>query len=104
MWDIDMGYGIWYIDMVIHHVSMVTLDIDMEYGLMIWEMTVSIWSSWISIWDILSLCMQHPTQCVALLSCSYSNSGLLGVTLSQDNALRCEESISVSDNFAFVQA
>jgi hypothetical protein len=26
----------------------------MGYGLMIWEMTVSIWSSWISIWDILS--------------------------------------------------
>ena len=22
---------------------------------MIWEMTLSIWSSWISIWDILSL-------------------------------------------------
>ena len=37
---------------------MVILDIDMEYGLMIWEMTVSIWSSWRSIWDILSPCLQ----------------------------------------------
>jgi hypothetical protein len=27
----------------------------MEYGLIIWEMTVSIWSSSISRWDILSL-------------------------------------------------
>jgi len=27
-WDIDVGYGIWYIDMVIHHISMVILDID----------------------------------------------------------------------------
>ena len=58
--DID---GIWHIDMVIHHIAivildidMVMLDIDMGYGLMIWEMTVSIWSSWISIRDILSLC------------------------------------------------
>jgi hypothetical protein len=45
----DAGYQfeIQYIDMVI-------LDIDMGYGLMIWEMTVSIRSSSISIWDILS--------------------------------------------------
>ena len=42
--------------MVIHHIDMVILDIDVGYWLMIWEMTVSIWSSWISIWDILSLC------------------------------------------------
>jgi len=42
--------------MIIHHIDMVILDIDMGYGLMIWEMTVSIWSSWISMWDILSLC------------------------------------------------
>ena len=71
IWEIDMGdrcgrsesngisiglsilkmgyrYGIWYIDMVI-------LDINMGYGLMIWEMTVSIRSSPISVWDILSL-------------------------------------------------
>jgi len=34
-------YGIWYIDMVIHHIDMVILDIDMGYGLMIWDMTVS---------------------------------------------------------------
>ena len=47
-------YGIWFIDMVIHHIHIVILDIHMGYGLMIWEMTVSIWTSWISIWDILS--------------------------------------------------
>jgi hypothetical protein len=34
---------------------MVILDIDIGYGLMIWEMTVSIRSSFISIWDILSV-------------------------------------------------
>jgi len=43
-------------DMVIYHIDMVILDIDMGYGLMIWEMTVSIWLSPISNWDILSLC------------------------------------------------
>ena len=48
-------YGISDIDIVIHHIDMVILDIDMGYGLMIWEMSVSILSSWISIWDILSL-------------------------------------------------
>jgi len=41
--------------MVIYHIEMVMLDIDMEYGLMICEMTVSIRSSPIWIWDILSL-------------------------------------------------
>jgi len=44
-------------NMVIYHIDMVILDIDVEYGLMIWEMTVSIWSSSVSIWDILSLCL-----------------------------------------------
>jgi len=50
-----MGYrfGIRYIDMVICHIEIFILDIDMGYGLMIWEMTVSIRSSSISIWDIL---------------------------------------------------
>jgi hypothetical protein len=48
-------YWIWYIDMVIYHIDMFILDIDMRYCLMIWEMTVSIRSSPISIWDILSL-------------------------------------------------
>jgi len=42
--------------MVIYHIDMVILDIDMGYGLMIWEMTVSIRSSPKSLWDILSLC------------------------------------------------
>jgi hypothetical protein len=41
--------------MVIYHIDTVIQDIDMEYGLMMWEMTVAIWSSPISIWDILSL-------------------------------------------------
>jgi len=41
--------------MVIHHIDMVILDIDMGYGLMIWEMMVSIWSSPILIWEILSV-------------------------------------------------
>jgi hypothetical protein len=59
--DIDMGYrygvskwemwdGIWDIDMVIQ-------DIDMGYGISTWEMTVSILSSWISIRDVISLCV-----------------------------------------------
>jgi len=34
-------YGMRYIDMGIYHIDMVILDIDMEYGLMIWEMTAS---------------------------------------------------------------
>jgi len=42
--------------MVIYHIDMVILDIDMGYELMIREMTISIWSSSISLWDILSLC------------------------------------------------
>jgi len=45
-------YGIWANDMGEDSIDMVILDIDMGYGLMIWEMTVSIWSSWISIWDM----------------------------------------------------
>ena len=55
--DIHMGYryGICYIDMVIHHIDMVILDIDMGYGISIWEMTVLALSSWMSVWDILSL-------------------------------------------------
>jgi hypothetical protein len=32
-------------NMVIYHIDMVILYIDMGYGLMIWEMTVSIWLS-----------------------------------------------------------
>ena len=56
MWDMEIRFGIRYIDMVIYHIDMVILDIDMGYGLMIWEMTVSVRPSPISIWDILSLC------------------------------------------------
>ena len=41
-WDMGYRYGIWYIDMVIHHIDMVILDIDMGYKTSIWEMTVSI--------------------------------------------------------------
>jgi hypothetical protein len=41
--------------MVIYHIDMVILDIDMGYGLMIWQMTVSMWEIIISMWDILSL-------------------------------------------------
>jgi len=47
-------------DLVIYHIDMVILDIDMKFGLMILEMTVSIWLSSISIWDILSLCCPVP--------------------------------------------
>jgi len=43
--------------MVIYHIDMVILDIDMGYGLVIWEMTVSIRSSPLSTWDFLSLCL-----------------------------------------------
>jgi hypothetical protein len=46
IWEIDMGYGI---SMVIHHIDIVILDIDVGYGLMIWEMTVTILPSRISI-------------------------------------------------------
>ena len=35
--------------MVIDHIYMIILDIDMEYGLLTWEITVSIRSSRISI-------------------------------------------------------
>jgi len=52
-------YGTRFIDMVIHHIDMVILDIDMGYGLMIWERRGLIWSSPISIWDILSLCLHQ---------------------------------------------
>jgi len=45
--------------MVIHDIYLVILDTDVGYGLMIWEMTVSIWSSPISIWVILSLCLEQ---------------------------------------------
>ena len=55
MWDTGYRYGLYLMDVVIHHIDVVTLDIDMGYGLMIWEMTVSIWSSLISIWETLSL-------------------------------------------------
>jgi len=41
--------------MVIYHLDMVILDIETGYGLIKWEMMVSIRSSAISIWDILSL-------------------------------------------------
>jgi len=55
-----MGYGtaIWdtVYHLVIYYIDMVVLDIDMGHGLMIWEITISIWSSPISMWDILSLC------------------------------------------------
>ena len=65
IWVMAYRYGIWDIDMVIHHIDMVILDIDMGYGLMLWEITVSIWSSSASIWDILSLFVQpvtHPAR------------------------------------------
>jgi len=52
VWDMVNRYEILVIDMIIHH--MVILGIVMGYGLMIWEMTESIWSSPISICDILS--------------------------------------------------
>ena len=49
------------------------LDIDTGYGISIWEMTVSMLLSWISIWDILSLCLEvphaerHLSRCRAIL-------------------------------------
>ena len=55
IWNLVYQCGIWYIDMVTYHIDMVIPDIDMGHGLMIWELTVSIQSSSISIWDILSL-------------------------------------------------
>ena len=43
IWDICYRYGVWYIDKAIYHIDMVILDIDIRYGLMIWQMTVAIW-------------------------------------------------------------
>jgi len=60
IWDMGYRFGTRYIDMVIYHIDMVILDIDMGYGLLICEMTESIWSSWRSIWDILSPCLRDP--------------------------------------------
>jgi hypothetical protein len=45
---------------IVTDIDTVILDTDMGYGLMIWEMTVSIRSSSVSIWDILSLCLHCP--------------------------------------------
>jgi len=56
IWDTVCRYGHPIIDMVIP-------DIVMGYGLMIWEMTVSIWSSPILIWDILSICLEVYVEC-----------------------------------------
>jgi len=64
IWDIDMGcgmwdmgYGIWDVGYGMWDIDVANLDIDMGYGISIWEMAVSIVLSWISIWDILSLCL-----------------------------------------------
>ena len=42
IWDVGSQFGIWCMDEIIYHIDMVILDIDMGYGLMMWEMTVSI--------------------------------------------------------------
>jgi hypothetical protein len=69
IWHIDLRYGIlclvYLCDVylyVIYHIDMVILDVDMGYGLlvMVWEMTVSIRSSSVLTWDILSLWRQDP--------------------------------------------
>jgi len=72
IWVTGYRFGIPYIDMVIYRIDMVILDIDMGYRLMIWEMTVTIRSSSISIWDILSLRV-----------CERPHLGLLGVVHGQ---------------------
>jgi len=53
IWYIAMGCGI--LIMGFYHIVMINLEFDMGYGLMISEMTVSIRSSSVSIWDTLSL-------------------------------------------------
>jgi hypothetical protein len=60
IWEMVMGNRT---DMVTYHIDVVILDIDMGYGLMIWEMKVSIRSSPISMWDILSLWTQPCHSC-----------------------------------------
>jgi len=55
IWNISCRFRIRYVNMIIYHIDMVILEIDMGDGVMIWEMIVSIRSSPISIWDILSL-------------------------------------------------
>jgi len=40
-------------------IDIVILDIGMGHGTSIWEMTISTLSSWISIWDISSLCLRE---------------------------------------------
>ena len=64
-------YGMWYIDMVVYHIDMVVLDIAMGYRVRIWEMTASIRSSWISIRDIVSLCVTSSLN--SLLACQGGN-------------------------------
>jgi len=53
---------------IIYRFDIVILDIGMGYGLMMWEMTVLVWSSPMSIWDILSLCDESspPPQLVSM--------------------------------------
>jgi BarA-like signal transduction histidine kinase len=53
--NIGCRFGICHIDIVIHHIDMVILNIDVGYVRSIWEVSVSILSSWISMRDILSL-------------------------------------------------
>jgi len=55
IWNMGHRFEIRYVDMVIYRIDMVILDIDMGYELMIWKMTVSIRSSPMSIWNVLSL-------------------------------------------------
>jgi hypothetical protein len=56
----DSRFRIQYIDMIIYHIDVVILDNDMGYGLMILEMTVSMW-------DILLLCIaRHVAGCLLI--------------------------------------
>jgi hypothetical protein len=54
--------------MVIYHIDMFILDIDLGYGLMMWEVTVSIWSSSISIYMgyLVTLMAMSGNWCTAL--------------------------------------
>jgi len=47
---------------------------------MIWEMTASIWSSWISIWDVLSPWVTHPPTRAVISGTDSFNAAALSIS------------------------
>jgi len=65
-------HEIWYIDMVINHIDVVILDIDIGYGIMIWEMVISHIDMGYLVTLVLrtssrtTLCFDEPSPCVCI--------------------------------------